>query len=87
MVSVRDSCARWLQVFRYNLLESVYLITAMLILLAGMAFQSSIMAPGSHSYKALTYIVSAAGRCICSRGGCGAAAAAAVYAVVLASHC
>ena len=49
--------ARFDQVFRYNLLETTYLMTAMFILLSGMAFESSVMEPGSASYVSLTYVV------------------------------
>ena len=44
-------------VFKYNLLETVYLITSMFVLLSGLAFESTYLQPGTRSYLCLTYLV------------------------------
>ncbi len=44
-------------VFSFNKLESVFLITATAILLSGMVFESSALAPGSGAFVALTVLV------------------------------
>ena len=52
-----------LQIFKYNTLEAVYLITSMFVLLSGMAFESSVLVPGSGSYNFLTALVRGASSC------------------------
>ncbi len=44
-------------VFKYNTLESVYLITSMIVLLCGMVFQSNFLPDSSAGYIFLTYMV------------------------------
>jgi amino acid transporter len=45
------------QAFNYNAMETLYLVTSMFILLAGMAFQSGVTAEGSGPHAALTWTV------------------------------
>lgn len=45
------------QTFNYNAMESLYLVTSLFILLAGMAFQSGVTAEGSGSHTSLTWAV------------------------------
>jgi hypothetical protein len=45
------------QIFKYNELESLFLVTSMFVLLAGMTFQSGVTAAGARSHTALTYLV------------------------------
>jgi hypothetical protein len=47
----------WSQTFHLNTLETLYLVTAMFILLAGMAFQSGVAEVGTSAYNALAYAV------------------------------
>jgi hypothetical protein len=49
-------CDYW-QTFKLNALETLYLVTSLLILLSGMTFQSGVAAVGSGPHLALTYIV------------------------------
>ncbi len=46
-----------LQTFKLNALETMYLVTSLFILLAGMAFQSGVTTEGSQPHLALTYFV------------------------------
>ena len=48
---------RVVQIFKYNTLEAVYLITSMFVLLSGMAFQSAVLEPGSDGYTFLAVMV------------------------------
>jgi hypothetical protein len=45
------------QTFNYNAMETLYLCTALFILLAGMAFQSGVTVEGSGPHAALTWVV------------------------------
>jgi hypothetical protein len=45
------------QVYKLNALETMYLVTSMFILLAGMAFESGVTTVGSTAHEALAYIV------------------------------
>ena len=45
------------QTFNYNALETLLLVTAMFILLAGMTFQSGVTSPGSGGHTSLTALV------------------------------
>ena len=47
----------YLQTFKLNALETMYLVTSLFILLAGMAFQSGVTTEGSQPHLALTYLV------------------------------
>ena len=45
------------QTVRYNQLETVYLVTSLFILLAGMAFESGVAVAGTGPHSLLTYLV------------------------------
>jgi hypothetical protein len=45
------------QSFNYNTLETLYLVTSMFVLLAGMAFQSGVAVSGGVAHSVLTWIV------------------------------
>ncbi len=47
----------FVQRVKHNTLESVYLVTSLFVLLAGMTFQSGVAVAGSGSYVVLTYLV------------------------------
>jgi hypothetical protein len=46
-----------LQIFRLNTLETLYLVTSLFVLLAGMTFQSGVTSEGSGAHELLTYFV------------------------------
>jgi hypothetical protein len=48
------------QTFRYNELETAYLVCSVFILLAGMSFQSGILVRGKVTYWMVTYLVALA---------------------------
>ena len=51
-----------LQPFKYNALETAYLVCSLFVLLSGMVFQSGVLLEGKPGYTLFTFVVRASAR-------------------------